>query len=228
MWSRVNISAGEFFELVRPTVIIVSALVATWVLVSARKRFSLLSSLLWSLGVFLLPAIVLPIYWATILVRKSVRVLHHDRRWSVAFPTLYAIVLLTGSVLYLREQSHGADAHLFRASQAKVNGNPAQAIAEYRKALALEENPHTHKLLAIELYKSRELEPALKEFRLAESEGEQDEWLAYSIGSLLIEMGQTAEARTEYHRLVSGAACSREPNDQRCRTAKLGLNSPSP
>lgn len=222
---RFNISAGEFFELIRPTVTIVSALISTWVLISARKRFSLYTALLWSLTVFVLPTIVLPIYWATILVGKSFRLHNHSLRWPVVGPAIYAIVLLSGSVIYLRSQNRGIDAHLFNASQAKVNGDSAKAIAEYRKALALEEDPHTRKLLAVELYRTAAWDQALTEFRLAEAGGEQDEWLPFSIGSVLMELGRPAEARIEYKRFVNGAACSREPGDARCNAAAVELNS---
>ena len=62
----------------------------------------------------------------------------------------------------------GRAAHLARATQAKLVEDSATAIREYRAALALEDNPHTRKLLAIELANAGFIAEAIVEFRVAE------------------------------------------------------------
>ena len=48
----------------------------------------------------------------------------------------------------------------------------ATAIREYREALKDEDDPHTHKLLAVELANAGYISEAIAEFRLAELGGE--------------------------------------------------------
>src|ERR1051326_9400968 len=139
---------GELFELIRPVVVVISILLSACVLASARKRFSTSVALAWTMGTLFLPLIVLPVYLAVILVwRRPVRA----RRWRFVMPLVYAAMLLAAVGLFVYHDSQTVDAHLARAAQAKLLEDHATAIREYHRALALEDNAHTHKLLGIEL-----------------------------------------------------------------------------
>jgi hypothetical protein len=161
--------AGELFELIRPVVILISALLSIWVLASARKRFPLYLAFAWALGTLFLPLIVLPVYLAVILLwRRPARL----RRGRLLLPLAYGVILIATIVSYFYLDSQSVDAHLARATQAKLTEDHATVIREYRRALALENDPHTHKLLAIELAKTGDLNEAVAEFRLAQQGGE--------------------------------------------------------
>ena len=161
--------AGELFELIRPVLFLVGALLSSWVLASARKRFPIYVAFAWALATLFLPYVVLPAYLAVItLWRRPV----HARRWRVLLPLAYGVVAIVALSLYFYGDSQSVDAHLARANQAKLVEDRATAIREYRRALALENDPHTHKLLAIELANDGQLNEASAEFRLAEQGGE--------------------------------------------------------
>jgi hypothetical protein len=74
--------------------------------------------------------------------------------------------------LYFYRDRQSVDGHLARAVQAKLVDDYATAIREYRRALSLEENAHTRKLLAVELALAGQLSEAASELRLAEQGGE--------------------------------------------------------
>ena len=161
--------AGELFDLIRPVVIVISILLSALVLTSARKRFSTVASFGWAVCTLLLPFVVLPAYVAVILVwPRPVR----SRRWRLLMPLAYAAILLAVIGFYLRHQSQTVDAHLARATQAKLVEDHATAIREYRQALTIENNPHTRKLLAVELAQNGDSNEAIAEFRLAQQGGE--------------------------------------------------------
>ena len=161
--------AGEVFELIRPAFLLLAALISTWVLASARKRFSLLIALAWAVATLFLPFVLLPAYLAVILLwRRPVR----ERRWRWLLPLAYGVVVIAALGLYFYVDHQSVDAHLARANQAKLVEDHGTAIREYRRALALEDNAHTHKLLAIELAKDGQMNEAMAEFRLAEQGGE--------------------------------------------------------
>jgi hypothetical protein len=166
---RFNMSAGEWFELIGPAVFLISALLSTWVLASARKRFSIYIALGWAVGTLLLPLIVLPVYLAVVVLwRPEVR----SRRWHLLLPLVYGVIVVAAISFYLYRDRQSVDAHLARAVQAKLVDDYATAIREYRRALALEENAHTRKLLAVELALAGKLSEAEMEFKLAEQGGE--------------------------------------------------------
>jgi hypothetical protein len=166
---RFNMSAGEWFELISPAVFLLSALLSIWVLASARKRFPVYAAFGWAIGTLLLPLIVLPVYLAVILLwRLEVR----PRRWRLLLPLAYGVIVIGAISLYFYRERQSVDAHLARAVQAKLVDDYATAIREYRRALALEENAHTRKLLAVELALAGQLKEAESEFRLAEQGGE--------------------------------------------------------
>lgn len=71
MSSGWQISAGELFELTRPSVFALSALLSTWVLSSARRHgFALYAVAALTLGTLFYPLIILPIY---LIVRSARR-----------------------------------------------------------------------------------------------------------------------------------------------------------
>ena len=162
-------SAGQLFDLIMPAAFALSALLSTWVLASARKRFQLLYAFALAIGTLFLPLIVFPIYLAIMLWRKKTG---PPARWRYALPLLYLAVSLSVIGIFFYLDSRSVDAHLSRATQAKLVEDSNTAIREYRKALALEDDPHTHKLLAIELANAGHVEEAISEFRIAEQAGE--------------------------------------------------------
>ena len=162
-------SAGQLFDLIMPAAFALSALLSTWVLASARKRFQLPYAFGLAIGTLFLPLIVFPIYLVIMLWRKKTG---PPARWRYALPLLYAAVSLSAIGVFFYLDGRSVDAHLARATQAKLVDDSNTAIREYRKALALEDDPHTHKLLAIELANAGHVEEAISEFRIAEQGGE--------------------------------------------------------
>lgn len=161
--------AGELFELIRPVFLLLAALLSIWILASARKRFPIYLAFAWAVGTLLLPLVVAPLYLAVILLWRFPA---RSRRRRFLLPLVYGALLLTGLGLYFYRESHTVDAHLARAAQAKLVEDHATAIREYRRALALEDNPHTHKLLGIELANDGQVNAAVGELCLAEQGGE--------------------------------------------------------
>ena len=163
-------SAGELFELIMPVASVASALLSTWVLASARKRVNLYYALVLALATFLLPVVVFPLYLAAIILWR--RTGKPPQRWRYTLPLLYATIILSAISLYVYFDSRTVDAHLARAARAKLIDDHHTAINEYRKALALEDNAHTHKLLATELANAGYTSEANEEFRRAQEGGE--------------------------------------------------------
>jgi hypothetical protein len=90
----------------------------------------------------------------------------------VLLPFVYGVILIAAIAFYYYRDRQSVDAHLARAVQAKLVDDHATAIREYRRAIALEENPHTRKLLAIELALAGQISEAAAEFHLAQAGGE--------------------------------------------------------
>lgn len=222
---RLDISAGEFFDLIWPVVLVLSALISTWVLASARKRFPFYQSLLWALGTLFFPLIVLPLYFVAFLVIKretttTGRRAPKDRTWRFSLPLLYAAIVLCSIGIYIYRDTRSVDAHLSRATHDKINDEMGKTIQEYEAALALEDNPHTHKLLAIELAEAGYWTDAISEFRLAQRGGEPDDSIHFRLGVLLDKLGQPGQARLEYKEFLNTPACTHEPEDVRCEAAE--------
>ena len=152
-----------------PAAFALSALLSTWVLASARRRFHLVYAVGFAIGTLFLPLIVFPIYLVTMLWQKKSG---PPARWRYTLPLLYAVVSLSAIGMFFYLDSRSVDAHLARATQARLVEDSNTAIREYRRALALEDDPHTHKLLAIELANGGQVEEAISEFRIAERGGE--------------------------------------------------------
>lgn len=90
-------SAGELFDLIMPAVSVISALLSTWVLASARRRFRLHYAIALAIGTLLLPLIVFPIYLVIMLWRRRS---DSPPRWRYTLPLLYAVIVLAGTVIY--------------------------------------------------------------------------------------------------------------------------------
>jgi tetratricopeptide (TPR) repeat protein len=236
---QLQISAGELFELMRPVAWMLSALVSAWVLASTRRRsFRLYAVILWTLGTLLFPLVVLPIYLIvnarnrrrapdgeTASLRKSSAAAQASgRAWTTrVWPALYLVVVLSLMALYFYVDYWSLDAHLWRANNAKLRGPHAKVIAEYRAALQLEDDPHTHKLLAIELAADGRAEEALAEFRAAERGGEPDPQIPYEMGMALDALGREREALLEYKRYTNGPACTQALPEVNCTTARARI-----
>lgn len=162
-------SAGQLFDLIMPAAFALSALLSTWVLASARRRFQLLQAFGLAIGTLFLPLIVFPIYLASMLWRSKSG---PPVKWRYALPILYATLALLSIGIFFYLDSRSADAHLARATQAKLVNDSKTAIREYRQSLAVDDDAHTHKLLAIELANAGHIEEAISEFRIAEQGGE--------------------------------------------------------
>jgi tetratricopeptide (TPR) repeat protein len=208
-------SAGQFFDLIMPAAFVVSALISTWVLASARKRFQLQYALALAIGTLFLPLIVLPIYLVIMMWRQRIG---PPKKWRYTLPLLYAAVALAaiGVLYYLDGRS--VDAHLARATEAKLVEDSTTAIREYREALALEDNPHTHKLLAIELANAGDVTEAISEFRLAQTGSEPDDSIHYGLGILLERMNLDNQAAMEFEQFLTSATCQQP--DARCDAAR--------
>ncbi len=181
MTLKFDISAGEFFELIRPAVLVLSALASIWVLASARRhQFQNYVAIGWALATLFFPLITFPLYLIARFNRHRSEQPHNGRTFSslsgrggrVAIPLTYGAVVLFSIGFYLYWDYQSVDSHLARATQAKVSGKRGSAIVEYRAALKLEDNPHTRKLLAMELADTGDWTGALFELRKAEQGGE--------------------------------------------------------
>ncbi len=212
-------SAGQLFDLIMPAAFALSALLSTWVLTSARKRFQLLYAFGFAIGTLFLPLIVFPIYLAIMLWRKKIG---PPAKWRYLLPLLYAAISLSAIGIFFYLDSRSVDAHLARATQAKLVEDSYTAIREYRKALALENDPHTRKLLAIELENAGRVEEAISEFRIAQQGGEPDDLIHYHLALLLVRLNQTSEAKSEFQKFVLTKTCTEI--DKRCEDARQRLS----
>lgn len=211
-------SAGELFELIRPSVLVVAALISACVLASARKRFPLYVALAWALGTLFLPLVILPVYLAVILLwRRPV----YSPAWRWVLPLTYGLIVTAAIATYFYYDSRTVDAHLARAARAKLIEDHGTVIREYQNALALEDNPHTHKLLALELMQAGYLSEAISEFRLAEQGGEPDDSIHFYLGVLLERIDQTGQAGLEFEKFLLTPTC--QTTDRLCDSARTRL-----
>jgi hypothetical protein len=221
---KVDISAGEVFELIRPAALVVSALASIWVLSSARRhRFRDHIAIAWALATLFFPLITLPMYLIARFRRRDRRIQLADHpatlRWPVAMPLIYAVLVLSLIAVYLYRDQNSVDAHLASAAQAKVSGERKATIDGYRAALKLEDNAHTRKLLAIELANAGDWTEALFQFREAEQDGESDDFLSFNIARMLDALNLPNQAAVEYQRFLTGGACTQQLPDDRCALA---------
>ena len=114
-------------------VILIAALLSIWVLASARKRFTLYIALAWALGTLFLPLIFMPVYLSVLLLwRWPAR----PRRARFLLPLAYGVIVIAAIASYFYFDSQSVDAHLARATHAKLTEDHATVIREYRRALA--------------------------------------------------------------------------------------------
>jgi hypothetical protein len=225
-----QISAGELFEWLRPAAVVISVLLSTWVLASARRwRFRAVTSFAFSVATFLAPLIILPIYLIARTSKKRQTPPANSEsdplppgppiKFRLLLPLAYGAILFALIGTYFFRDSQSVDAHLARASQARVMNQNERAIREYRAALKVEDNPHTHKLLGIELAATAKWEEALSEFRKAEIGNEPDETLPFRIAQMLSALGRNEEAAPEYSHFLRSTLCKQPLPDDRCSIA---------
>lgn len=198
--------------------LIVAALLSTWVLYSARKRFPLYAAFAWALGTLFLPFVVLPVYLIVILLWR--RTVISPRR-SLILPLAYGSIVTASIAVYFYFDSRTVDAHLARAARAKLIDDHGTVIREYRSALALEDNPHTHKLLALQLMQAGYLTEAVSEFRLAQQGGEPDDVIHYNLGLLFERLSQNGQATLEFEEFLLTQTC--QTADDLCDSARQKL-----
>jgi len=233
---KFDISAGEFFELIRPTVLVLSAVVSIWVLASARRhRFLSFVAITWALGTLFFPLITFPLYLIVRFIRQQSGRPHDGTaeqktissspapRWRIAIPLAYAAIVFPLIGLYLYRDYQSVDGHLARAAQSKLVGKRGGAISEFRAALEIDDNPHTRKLLAMELAETGDRTGALFELRTAEQRGETDHLMAFHVATLLDSLNLPNQATLEYQRFLESSACTQPLPDERCGGATLRI-----
>ena len=237
MTFKFDISAGEFFELIRPSVLFLSAFASIWVLASARRhRFPGYVAIGWALGTLFFPLITFPLYLIARFIRRSSGQPHGADHapgalspspaphWRIAIPLIYAALVFSLIGLYLYRDHQSVDGHLARAAQSKLMGKRGAAIDDYRAALELDDNPHTRKLLAMELADTGDRAGALFEFRTAERDGETDDLMALHIATLLDSLNLPNQATLEFQRFLESRACIQSLPDERCAGATLRVH----
>jgi tetratricopeptide (TPR) repeat protein len=209
-------SAGEFFDFIRPAVVVISAFLSTWLLLSARKRFPLYLALPLAIAAFFLPFVILPLYLASLLIwrRPSAEAI----KWRLTLPLLFLITILMTFGVYTYFDERSVDAHLSRASLAKIHSEPGKAIKEYRAALNLEDDPHTRKLLAQTLDETGFFQEAITEFRRAQRGGEKDDTIHFRLALLLEKIDHQGEALLEFKKFLDSETCLQI--DYRCEAAR--------
>jgi tetratricopeptide (TPR) repeat protein len=240
-------SAGEFFESLLPVASLLAAVLSAWVLASSRRcGLPIPAVAAWTFGTLLAPPVVFPAYLIYRLflskgsksaaAANTSAVSPEDRgysglevtaqhrlkmRWSL--PILYLLLLLAinGALMYREYQS--VDSHLARANAARLKDQPDQTVLEYRRALALEDNPHTHNLLGCELVEKHRWAEAIVELRAAQRGGEPDQILPYNLGVALREAGNLTEAKLEFEEFLASSACTAAMPDARCDAAKNAI-----
>jgi tetratricopeptide (TPR) repeat protein len=136
-------------------------------------------------------------------------------------PLVYLLIVTTLGTLYFIYDYRSLDAHLARASNAKLNAQHARAAAEYRAALRLRADPHTRKLLGLELAALQQWPDALAELRAADAAGEPDPALPFHLAAALAALDRKDEAHTQYQRFLAGALCTQPRPDARCAQARF-------
>ena len=140
-----------------------------------------------------------------------------------ALPYLYAALVFAFGALYFYRDLNSADARLARAADAKLRQQREPAIREYEAALRLEDDPHTRKLLALELTAAGRHEEALTHLRAARAGREPDGLLPFHLATSLEALARPAEAAAEYRSFLDGEPCRRPEPDPRCDAARTRL-----
>ena len=214
-----QISVGQLFDVLLPALVACGIVCSTWVLADARRRGLKPYALgAWTLATLALPFTFLPLY---LIARRRTATDQPRAFWSrPALTLIYAVALSALAALYFWHDYRSLDAHLARASGAKLHQQHARAAGEYAAALRLADDPHTHKLLGLELGATGQWADALAELRAAERGSEPDAALPYHIANALAALGRRAEAFGEYRRFLAGSSCTQSPPDARCAGAQ--------
>ena len=244
-----NLSAGELFEMLRPAAFFVAAIASTIVLAGARKRgFRMGWVLFWALGTLAALPVVIPVYLIYCLYFAKAHasgssvsnkltassdldelVPNAQNRRTIGFrfllPLTYLLVVCTAGAIFFYRSWNSVDSHLARANTARLMSKPEMTITEYRQALAIEDNPHTHNLLGIELAHLGRWQEALVEFQAAENGREPDPVLTYHLGASLEVSGQMAEADAVFYKFLESPFCAALPIDSKCIDAKRRVTS---
>jgi hypothetical protein len=139
-------------------------------------------------------------------------------------PTLiYTLALLFAGAIYFYRDYHSFDAHLERAARARLRSRRPDAIREYRAALRINDDAHTHKLLGVQLAEDGQTEAALAELRAAERGGDPDPLLAFRLASALDALGRAVEAAGEYQKFLQGDSCAQASPGALCAEATTRL-----
>jgi len=139
-------------------------------------------------------------------------------------PTLiYTFALLFAGAIYFYRDYHSFDAHLERAAGARLRSRRHDAIREYRAALRVNDDAHTHKLLGVQLAEDGQTEAALAELRAAERGGEPDPLLTFRLASALDALGRAVEAAGEYQKFVRSDSCAHASPGAFCAEAAARL-----
>ena len=236
--------------MLRPAAFVLAVALSAWTLADARRRgLRFYAVVLWTLLTLVAPHIVFPLYLVARLFERRPHVAPSASiaeapeatgeetegetatestagvsaphpTWRRALPLLYAaLVLLLAALIFLRDY-RSVDAHLARAANAKLFVQTERAIREYRAALRLEDDPHTRKLLAVELAARGRTQESLTEFLAAERGGEPDERLPYYIAAALDKLKRHDEAVPYYQKFLNGQLCTRTLPDARCEQAR--------
>jgi tetratricopeptide (TPR) repeat protein len=230
-----QISADALFESLRPVSFALAALLSACVLADAwRRGFSIYTIALWTLATLFLPHIALPLYLAAlILFPKQVKQADATRKirtrrarpiiLRIAAPTLYLLGVLTLGAFYFYLDSRSVDGLLARANEAKLMGQRDETMRALRAALAGGDDPHTRKLLGVELAAAGRYDEALGELQAAASGGEPDDKIHYHIAATLDALHRPTEAIVSYWRFLQTNLCAQKLPVAECLIADARL-----
>lgn len=234
-----QISAASFFEALRPAGFVLAALLSAWVLADARRRGLNASTIaLCALAVFLLLHVALPLYLAALILfprprqqpdatpdagSRRARSVIGSVIVSRAAPALYLLTVLALGGFYFYRDSRSADGLLARAGDAKLVGQGDDTIRALRAALAAEDDPHTRKLLGVELMAAGNFDEAVHELRTAERGGDPDDTISYHVAVSLDALDRPAEAVAAYRVFLQTNTCTQKLPAAQCLTADARL-----
>lgn len=219
------VSAGGLTEVLQPVLFAVAALVSAIVLADAlRGGFNIYEVAGWTLATFFYPYIIFPLYIIARFIKR--REPRPRRKFTQTILRVFVpafvyllIILSIGAVLRERE-AHSFEHYLERAIAARLRDRHLEAADAYRAALAVQDDPHTHKLLGVQLMMSHKWADAYEHFLAAEKGGENDEALSFYLASVLDELKRGDEAVGYYLKFTTTSLCKRAVPDQRCQSAQ--------